>query len=84
MGSWTDDTSKRIMVMIKTPTGRYKMAGAYKLIPLDGDTMLVTLPNTINGPCGIEFDEIEFIDSYSRYQDRKAGQPELSHLEYKA
>ena len=82
MASLTDDTTKKVMYMIKTPTGKYKLAGFYGLVPLAGDTMLSTFPNLINGPCGIEFDEVQYIDQYPRYTDLKAGQIELSMLEY--
>ena len=82
MGTWLDDTSKKTMILIVTPTGKTKMAGFYQLTPLNGQTMLVTLPNLINGPCGIEFDDVAYLDDYSLSRDRQAGQLELSTLGY--
>jgi hypothetical protein len=84
VGRLTDETVKKTMLLQQDINGKYKVFGCYKISTEDGEVGMVTYPDDIfGGPCGIEFDNIEYVDEHRDYRNPLLGQPDLTHIEYR-
>lgn len=78
-----DSSSKRTLVVQRSASGKIKVMGTWKLSPVDGPVLMVPHAYSVpGGPCGIEFDDIEFVDELRNYRDRTLGQPDLTVITY--
>lgn len=83
MGTFLDNSAKKTLLVKKSGTGKYKVMGLWKLSSSEGFTLMVPHNYGVNnGPCGIEFDEIEYVDDLRNHRDHNLGQPDLTVIEY--
>ena len=82
MAKVLNDTTKKTLLMLKTPTGKYKIAGMYRKTTEDGDVYMLPHENGVFGSIGRAFDDIEYLDTLYANRARNPKSDEAHYLEY--